>query len=1657
MADTEIQEEQANTSAAKEAGAGTNRLDEGAYGLIRGRMRAAAGELLRDLEHLNKERRAVYGAVSTELLGSERISTMNNCVPRDMTPIGSRFLFGYNVHIGLRSETQLEDVFAMYEWRDGHLVSSTLDCIDDPQFKREFAELYKYYKNTAFAKFARRGVYLYMKFRIGSSVDDFKAFKWQVNDDGTLTYINNRGDLELHYPPQHEIEWKRLGRDAQRSSGHDYLSVSEKLFISIEDAVLTFRVEDNTDRGATIAGEPVAEAEQKLDDMSVEFAELEHLIILRIRPYREEKLRYYVFNGKTQELKRVDGLAEAAILLPENHGLIFPRGSYLNDGTLQELDTRQAGMLFERRYPAPNGEDFLFVFYNRADGVYVLLQYNLIEQVLAPPLVCNGFSIFDDGRLLCFRVEELAQKHHMVQIWRTPFMVDMPVAAEQSDSPLLKIGNREIVRCMAECHELYGLTQKEEVYADLYLDITRKGGDIRDAYFWLEQVEAGGIIKHIDGIRSAAEAAIDEYEKLRAVKADTDQKFNEFRSQVDEFLTTSAARRPESIEEFVSALAQVRALRGRAAAVAELPHCDLDAVEQLDAAIRAHGEELARGCVEFLLRDDALDGYRARIDALDGDTSQARKAADLIEPLASLDQLSTDLEMLIDVVVNLEIEDSTQSTRIVESISAQFTDINRVRAGMRSRRSDLARGEGEAEFRAQLNLVQQSLLNYLELADTPARCDEYTTKLLIQIEELEARFADFDGFLDELGIKRDDVYNAFEQKKVALTEKLNKRALALTRSAERILGGIRERLARFGKTDEIFAWFSTDQMVAKLRDISQTLREELGDSTRADDLWTRLNTLREDALRNLKDADELFVDGPDRVKFGRQVFSVVRDKPQLSLVVRDDEHYFHVGGTQYFLPVEDEVLHSLRALREQEVACENADVYRAEFLAFEIWDGAGAEALLEAVEDRPMDEAALSFVRRHLGRKPSDVYVKGVHDHDAARILAALLNIQSQANLLAWRSDVRALAYCFYMDRGRSESMQALNEQIEAMRVVRTLYELPRESAFVVNRVQSEIARYCDECDFVFNADHCAAAEYLFTVLTDNKARDGVAGFALNAQAREVAASFREAMRVSPKPHAFEQSLEGRESAALRLRIAHIWLNARNADGVSWTAAMDAALLLSLPDGAEIAFTFGELQTQTTLEGMHGEHARIKERALHFDFHEFLQRLGLFAGQVYPRYLQMQERKQQLLEEHRRVLRLDKLLPGVPSYFVRNQLLTRVYLPMIGENFARQIGTSGRDTRSDRSGLLLLISPPGYGKTSLIEYVAKRLGMLYVKVDGPALGHDVTSLDPATAPNSAARSELQKLNQAFALGDNVMLYIDDIQHCNPEFLQKFIPLCDAQRRIEGVFNGEAHSFDLRGRRFAVVMAGNPYTESGSAFVIPDMLANRADVFNLGDISTAEQEAFELSFVENCLTSNAATRRMALTHREDVPAFVRWARSKSREGLEFKGSYSSAEMQDIVNVIGKLMRVRDTVLAVNNAYIRSAATAEAYRTEPPFQLQGSYRDMNKIAANVLAAMTAEELDKLVENHYVNEAQTLAGDSEANLLKWREIVGVMTEPERRRYEDIKRRFGDNQLFGGAGDGDPLQETIRQIKQLNSGVHAIARAISDYAGNNGRNSDE
>tara|TARA_B100001167_G_scaffold164449_1_gene112831 strand:- start:2529 stop:3539 length:1011 start_codon:yes stop_codon:yes gene_type:complete len=330
-----------------------------------------------------------------------------------------------------------------------------------------------------------------------------------------------------------------------------------------------------------------------------------------------------------------------------------------------------------------------------------------------------------------------------------------------------------------------------------------------------------------------------------------------------------------------------------------------------------------------------------------------------------------------------------------------------------------------------------------------------------------------------------------------------------------------------------------------------------------------------------------------------------------------------------------------------------------------------------------------------------------------------------------------------------------------------------------------------------------------------------------------------------------------------------------------------------------------------------------------------------------------------------------------------------------------------------------------------------------MKINGPAIGHEVTSVDPAAANNSAAREELKRLNLAFEMGNNVMLYLDDIQHCHPEFLQKFISLSDGTRKIEGVYKEKSKTYDLRGKKFCVIMAGNPYTESGEKFRIPDMLANRADIYNLGDIIGDTAHLFKLSLIENALTSNPTLQQLSSKHFDDIYRLIDRVENQNPE-IQLEGNHTPQEVQDYVSVLEKVITIRDTVLRVNETYIKSAAMEDEYRTEPAFKLQGSYRDMNKLIGKVVPIMNKEELATLLLSHYESESQTLTTSAEANLLKFKELQQNLTAQENERWNVIKETFLKNNKLKGLGNKNEMAQVLNQMVAFTDNLEGIKRVL-------------
>ncbi len=1644
-----------------------SQLERGTYEIIQSRLAAHAQALQGRLSQLNEERRAVFGSIPTQLLSSQRITTANNCIAQDIVPVGNRFVFGYNVHLGLKAVTELSDVFTVYRFDDDGLFhEDSVSVITDGSFEEDFFQLYRYYKDTRFLKFHIIEPNVYFVFQVGRTPADFKAFKFLIQDHPgnrdaatsvTLKYLGNRHDHEVVFPPQHDFKWIRTHRDLHRGGKHPHISIEERVFVETVGGDLTIKVEDNTDDGSGIYSEPVEDKDQSLDDAEIFYSCSGNLILLKIKPFKENQFRYLIFNEKTQSVHRVDSIADACVSLPEGHGLIFSNGYYLQTGVVKTFDNRIGDLMFERRIASPNGEDYLYVFHNRHTGQNVLMSYNMIDQVIENPVLCNGFSIFDNGHLLYFRTDPNPQKHHSVQIWQTPYTSHAVESDGTRDSFLHKLGNKEVVRAMAECHEVLNLIGQDDSYANLYLDLVKKTTDILDSYFWLKEKGAFELAEPLRAILDTATAAVDEFDKVVRVRKNTQKQFDDTSKSALSVVSKAVSRPFRQIDDFVDSLAALRTVRGQVISLKELKYVDLAEVKQLEDKIAENYESLSRRCVEFLLKPDALQPYAARVAEQDQQIQSIATGTEARQLSEELGKSAAALEMLIEIVSNLKIEDANERTRIIDNISTIYSNLNQTRARLRQKSQALLTVEGEAEFHSQMKLIGQAVVNYLDACDSPAKCDEYLTKMMVQIEEIEGKFAEFDAFVVQLAEKREEVYGAFDTKKLQLVETRNRRATALMSAAERILNGIRGRVASLKSVDEINSYFASDLMIEKVRELVGQL-QELEESVKVDDIQSRLKTVREDSIRQLRDRQQLYVDGQNVIQLGKHKFSVNTQPLDLTMVLKEGEFYFHLSGTNFFEKITDAELLATRDVWDQTIVSENRNVYRGEYLAWlmlqhgsQIRSGGnngGGSTVGGSTGGPPnLDEPALlPSVEQFMAPRYTEGYIKGVHDHDALKILKPLMLLQDQLKLLKYSSSIRSLACLYwYHLRERDPALRRLwKAKLGSLGLAAEMFGGIADQKKYIERLSDGMMRMVQEERLDLEGNAPLAAEYLFLQLS------GGGQWIASRTAMDLLQAFEKQLRSRGAEEKFQELVEQDSIAAVsRFLIIRDWVNAfvqsQHAEPIDrWTHSVDEVAVM-LTDKKANEREVIDVDSVVEISGMLGDHPRIQASKYKLDYHEFMTRLIKFRSQTVPAFESYTHLKKEILDRRREQLKLNEFRPRVLTSFVRNRLINDTYLPMIGTNLAKQIGVVGEDKRTDLMGMLLLISPPGYGKTTLMEYIANRLGITFMAISGPAMGNQVTSLDPDEAPNASAREEVEKLNLALEMGDNVMIYIDDIQHCNPEFLQKFIPLCDATRKIEGVFKGRTRTYDLRGRKVAVVMAGNPYTESGEKFKIPDMLASRADTYNLGDVIGGNQQSFELSYLENCMTSNPVLSRLSTRSQSDIQSIISMAERPEMQGVALEGNYSIEEINEFVAVMKKLLKAREIILKVNRQYIDSAAQADAYRTEPAFKLQGSYRDMNKLAEKVAPIMNDRELDELIYSHYQNQAQTLTTGAEANLLKLEELMGTLDGDRLERWNDIKRTFQRNLLLGSVNDGSQIGQLLAQMTTFSEGLHQIRSAVS------------
>jgi hypothetical protein len=1623
----------------------SSRLEGGSYEVIRQRL-ASQGRALADLTgDLNTRRQGVFGGTQLAVVGNERVRTENNCVPVDIATVGDHLLFGYNVFVGLKKSVSVGDVFSVVrvDGRDsGELHLAMVEDGDataflrDPTFVKDFQELYQYYAKVRLVRLATTESRLLAVFRTGDLIDDEKVFRWDLDARGQATYLDNRGERDHAFPPRHDFDWTRTSRSDHILGRHSHVSVLDEVFVETIHGDLTIKVEDNTEDGFGVYRESVDDKNQSLDDAEISFCKLGALILLRFLPYKEDQVRYFVFNTRTKAVVRADAIGVSCVQLPEDHGIVFPGGYCLQTGDTKLFGEDVAGMQFERRIVAPNGEDVMFVFIRRADGLYVLLPYNLIRKEVSTAIRAHGYSLFEDGALVVFRAaEDEPTRVHPMQVWTTPFVsAEHHAAAPKQGGELGRIGNADLVRGISDCYTLIRLVDEPSPTREIYEGIVQTAERIVDSYYWLGEGEVGDLKSAVITLRITAELIIDEFEKVQALRRQARKALSAAASETDLLVGGFRPDDFRTVDEFMDAMTQLRNQRGRLITLQEVRFIDRSALDALEDSVKTCFDVVSTVCVEFLLGGDALTPLTGQIDGLLEQVEAATKLSEFEPLLEEQDRLAGGLDLLAEVISGLQVDDATARAAILEAIGEVFAHLNRVRAILQRSRKNIGAHEAKADFAAQFKLLGQSVSSAVALSETPEECDDALSRLMLQLEELEARFGEYDEYLPQLASKRDEIYAALESRKQTLLDQRGRRVNNMVTAASRILQGLQRRARTFKAEDTLNAWFAADAMVLKLRSVAEEL-SGIGEGVKGEEILGRLQAARQDALRSLRDRLDLFEDGDSIIKLGRHRFAVNTQPLELTMLPRDGAMVIHLTGTDYYETIDDERVNSFRDCWPQVVVSETAEVYRGEYLAARMLTAAEAGAEGLSLAALTTEESLLQVIRQYTSERFQEGYERGVHDVDAEKILRAVVTLQQSAGLLQFPGRPRAAALLYWAWGDDADGKARTARRARSLGRLRETLGTPGPLRVLADELARDLAQWLPSVGLELeDAELSLAARYLVEELVADTPR-----FTIAAPADLLRQAVRRELDDHAARDAFEGDLEAlAEQPVERLALAVAWFEAVGDDP---TIALEAAVAMLTEK--DVPQDISSASTSRELTDMLGQHPRLVGGTLTIQLDEFLGRLTRFIDERVPRFEAWRQARVDILKAERERLRIDEFMPKVMSAFVRNKLINDVYLPIVGDNLAKQLGAAGAGRRTDQMGLLLLVSPPGYGKTTLMEYIANRLGLVFMKINGPALGHDVHSLDPAEAPNATARQEVEKINLALEMGNNVMIYLDDIQHTHPELLQKFISLCDATRRIEGVWKGRTRTYDLRGKKLCVVMAGNPYTESGDKFQIPDMLANRADTYNLGDILSGQDDVFALSYLENALTSNATLQQVAARGLEDVYKLIRMAEGQEVPASELSHDYSAVELGEITAVLRRMRQVQEVVLTVNQQYIESAAQEDAYRTEPPFRLQGSYRNMNKMVEKIVPAMNDAEVQALINDHYVGEAQTLTTGAEANLLKLYELLGTLNAEQAERWEGIRKEFARRKMMGSADD-DPVARVTGVLGALEQRLEGIQGAV-------------
>jgi len=487
-------------------------------------------------------------------------------------------------------------------------------------------------------------------------------------------------------------------------------------------------------------------------------------------------------------------------------------------------------------------------------------------------------------------------------------------------------------------------------------------------------------------------------------------------------------------------------------------------------------------------------------------------------------------------------------------------------------------------------------------------------------------------------------------------EARQRRAQTLSDSANRILNSIEKRSLKLNDSDELNTYFASDALVLKTTEIIEQLRE-LDAEVASDDVQSRFKSLKEQAIRSLRDKSDIYEDGGKVIKLGpKHKFSVNQQELDLTIIPRSDQLYFHLIGTDYYELVTDETLSSSQHYWSMSLESETPDVYRAETLAFMVIEAAKKEqdglsiANLKKAAKEP--EELTRLIRDFSTPYYKHGYQKGIHDFDAAKIVAALLPSMQSAGLLIFTSTARALAQVFWsnIDTIKTEEFdtqaakKSWPQRAQSAIRLRDLFADSNAVDLLAQEIKSALTAFNSsavDSNTTTNNDKHNAANYLIEQLAQGKNT-----FVQSKYAHDLIAHFERAVDKESLDQ-FKKALAELKNQPLQAwALSQAWLTALLNNKANHGDQELDYLARYIPEAAanlldQLTFEQSSAALELSVTQLLGEHVRIEQQTLRFSLDEFLQRMEHHQRVTLEEYRHYLNLRSSAMKSERAKLKLD--------------------------------------------------------------------------------------------------------------------------------------------------------------------------------------------------------------------------------------------------------------------------------------------------------------------------------------------------------------------------------------------------------------------------------